>query len=218
MSRRRAAGSSWRPLLLAATCATVGGVLLGGWLLPQVDRASSEAVASTSPEVRATRPHPRAVGSTVERSATPVRLEIPTIGVTTRLVRLGLMPDRTVEVPGNADLAGWFHRGPAPGRRGSAVILGHVDSLDGPAVFARLQELRPGDDVTIRRDDGSRLRFVVTEAVLYPNADFPAQRVYAARGGRRLNLVTCGGTYDSGRGGYQSNLVVYTHRAPQGLP
>lgn len=198
---------------MAATCATVGGVLLGGWLLPQVDRASSEAVGSTSP-VESVRVHPRPSGSTVPSPATPARLEIPTIGVTTRLVRLGLMPDHTVEVPRNPHRAGWFHRGPAPGRRGSAVILGHVDSPAGPAVFARLQELRPGDEVTIRRDDGSKLRFVVTEAVLYPNADFPAHRVYAARGGRRLNLVTCGGTYDSARGGYQSNLVVYTHRAP----
>lgn len=131
----------------------------------------------------------------------------------TPLVRLGLMPDRTVEVPGNADRAGWFHPGPVPGGRGSAVILGHVDSVQGPAVFARLQELQPGDTVTVDRADGSSVRFVVRKAVLYANDDFPAQRVYATREGRRLNLVTCGGSYDSTRGGYQSNLVVYTRRA-----
>jgi hypothetical protein len=43
---------------------------------------------------------------------------------------------------------------------------------------------------------------------LYPNARFPAEKVYAARGGRFLNLVTCGGEYDASRGGYQANVVV----------
>lgn len=94
------------------------------------------------------------------------------------------------------------------------MILGHVDSLQGPGVFARLQELRPGDAVTIERADGSTARFVVIETMLYENADFPAERVYAAQDGRRLNLVTCGGAYDSTRGGYQSNLVVYTRFVP----
>ena len=33
----------------------------------------------------------------------------------------------------------------------------------------------------------------------------------ARRTGRsELNLVTCGGAYDASRGGYQSNVVVYT--------
>ena len=141
-----------------------------------------------------------------------MHLEIDTIAVSTSLVKLGLMPDRTVEVPSNADLAGWFRRGPKPGRRGSAVILGHVDSVEGPAVFARLQELRPGDLVQVERADGSTVRFEVRRSVTYANDKFPANRVYGAQGARRLNLVTCGGVYDASRGGYQSNLVVYTRR------
>ena len=43
---------------------------------------------------------------------------------------------------------------------------------------------------------------------VYPNDQFPAQRVYAAQGSRVLNLVTCGGEYDAARGGYQANVVV----------
>jgi sortase (surface protein transpeptidase) len=93
------------------------------------------------------------------------------------------------------------------------VILGHLDSVEGPAVFARLAELRRGDRVIVRRANGSVVRFVVMRSVVYPNADFPAQRVYAAQGERRLNLITCAGPYDSSRGGYQANLVVYTLRA-----
>ncbi len=139
-------------------------------------------------------------------------LEIPTIDVSTPLVRLGLAPDRTVEVPIDPDQAGWFDLGAFPGKPGSSVVLGHVDSAEGPAVFARLGELLPGDSVMVRRANGSVLEFSVVKAVLYPNADFPAVRVYAAQSLRRLNLVTCAGSFDANRGGYQSNLVVYTRR------
>lgn len=137
-------------------------------------------------------------------------MEIPAIAVATPLVGLGLTAYRTVEVPHNPDRAGWFHRGPPPGQRGSAVILGHVDSTQGPAVFARLQELRAGDVVIVERANGTTVQFVVRKSAIYDNDDFPANRVYAAQSGHRLNLVTCGGIYDSTRGGYQSNLVVYT--------
>jgi hypothetical protein len=67
--------------------------------------------------------------------------------------------------------------------------------------------------VTVRRADGSEVRFVVMNSVTYARADFPGLRVYAAQGARRLNLVTCDGAYDPANGGYQANLVVYTRRA-----
>lgn len=210
MTGSRSTSYPWRTLLVVAICSTLGGVLVGVSIAPQGDRSSYGVTAASSDPVRPPHRKERAVPRP-DRS--PVGLRIAAIDVTTPLVRLGLMPDRTVEVPNNPDRAGWFHLGPTPGRRGSAVILGHVDSVQGPAVFARLQELQPGDVVAVDREDGSTIRFVVRKAVLYANADFPAHRVYAAtHRGRRLNLVTCGGSYDSTRGGYQSNLVVYTQR------
>jgi sortase (surface protein transpeptidase) len=140
-------------------------------------------------------------------------LSIPAIDVSTSLARLGLQPDRTVEVPSDADQAGWYELGTQPGDLGSAVILGHVDSSSGPAVFYRLSELRPGDRLSVVRLDGSTVHFEVTSVMTYANSAFPAQRVYAAQGRKRLNLVTCGGDYDASNGGYQSNVVVYTRWA-----
>ena len=154
-------------------------------------------------------------GSTSAPSATaarPVGLRIPAIDVAARVVRLGLNPDRTVEVPSNPAETGWYRPGPAPGDAGSAVILGHVDSVDGPAVFDRLDELRVGDRVAVDAADGSTAVFRVVRLVNYPNDRFPAERVYAAPGGgRRLNLVTCSGPFDP-EDGYQANLVVYTRQ------
>lgn len=213
MTVRETVSSARRALLVLGTCALLVAVLVGVRYAPTDDRppGGTATAARALPVGEETKggatpspnPEPR------PESKAPTQLAIPAIDLATSLVQLGLMPDRTVEVPQDADLAGWFQPGTAPGRLGSAVILGHVDSAAGPAVFARLQELRPGDPITVTRADGSSVRFVVEESVLYPNAEFPAQRVYAAQGERRLNLVTCGGVYDATRGGYQSNLVVY---------
>lgn len=146
-------------------------------------------------------------------STTPRRLTIPAIGVSTSLVRLGLQRDGSVEVPGDPEDAGWFDRGPVPGREGSSVLLGHVDSVDGPAVFARLRELEHGARFAVELTSGRTVRFKVRIVRTYRNADFPAEKVYADHGHRSLNLVTCGGSYDPALGGYQSNVVVYAWRA-----
>jgi hypothetical protein len=142
-------------------------------------------------------------------AARPVRLEISAIRVSASITPLGLNPDRTVQVPRNPDDVGWYRLGSLPGQPGSAVILGHVDSTEGPAVFARLRLLRPGAGVEVVSSDGSATRFVVTSVATYANADFPAQKVYRSRGRPGLALVTCGGRYDAAHGGYQANVVVY---------
>lgn len=138
----------------------------------------------------------------------PVRLLIPDLDLDTRLITLGVRRDRTVQVPSDPDRAGWFRQGPTPGSLGSSVILGHVDSADGPAVFARLSSLRPGARVEVTLDDGSLVRFEVHSVRTYANEAFPARKVYGFHGRPELNLVTCGGVYDAARGGYQANVVV----------
>ena len=147
--------------------------------------------------------------SATKQQARPVALTIPAIGVSSRLVGLGLNGDGTVEVPVDPDLAGWYRLGTRPGAPGSAVVLGHVDSVSGPAVFFRLRSMAPGDLVGVRTVAGGSEWFRVQSVRVYDNDHFPAKRVYAGHDGRTLNLVTCGGDYDAGRGGYQANVVVH---------
>lgn len=154
--------------------------------------------------------------SVPEPRVLPEHLTIPAIGVTTDLVRLGLQPDGTVEVPQDAALAGWFAEGPPPGQPGASVVLGHVDSIEGPAVFHQLAQLRTGDRVQVRLSDGSVAQFAVRRVATYANADFPAEQVYAGSPDQSaLNLVTCGGRYDADLGGWQSNVVVFTELVPR---
>jgi hypothetical protein len=143
----------------------------------------------------------------------PVRLTIPSIGVTTRLLRLGLEADGSMQVPVDFDRAGWFAKGPTPGQVGPAVIAGHVDSRTGPAVFYRLRELRAGDTVQVERADGTRLRFVVEDARRYPKTSFPTAAVFGPAPWAALRLVTCGGDFDAAAGSYRDNLVVFARLA-----
>jgi sortase (surface protein transpeptidase) len=137
-----------------------------------------------------------------------VAVEIPSIGVSSRLIRLGLNADGTMEVPRDYGVAGWFTGGAMPGEDGPAVISGHVDSKSGPAVFYRLRDLGRGDTVRVRRADGRWLAFEVTGSARYAKAEFPTDAVFGPVTGPVLRLITCGGAFDRSSGHYLDNVVV----------
>jgi hypothetical protein len=139
----------------------------------------------------------------------PVRVQIPKIGVASSLDRLGRARDGTVEVPSRWGVAGWYALGPRPGDPGSAVLLGHVDSTRGPAVFFRLRELRRGDEIKVARADRSSTRFVVERTAQYDKQRFPTDDVYYPTLTPALRLVTCGGQFDTSTGHYRSNIIVF---------
>ncbi|MGW1926848.1 class F sortase, partial [Streptomyces massasporeus] len=65
----------------------------------------------------------------------PVRLRIPETDVDTPMMRLGLAPNGSLDVPPaeNRNMAGWYENGTAPGAKGTAIVAGHVDNAEGPA-------------------------------------------------------------------------------------
>jgi Sortase domain len=146
----------------------------------------------------------------------PARLEIPAIGVSTPLVRLGLLADGTMEVPRDYGVAGWFSGGPMPGQLGPAVVAAHVDSRTGPAVFYRLRDLRPGDQLRVVRADGRVVRFEVESLARYPKREFPYDEVFGATTTPALRLITCAGDFDRSQRSYRDNLVVSAIRVRDG--
>jgi Sortase domain len=139
----------------------------------------------------------------------PVRVRIPSLAVDSPLERLGRSRGGTVEVPAHWGRAGWYRNGPRPGEHGAAVILGHVDSPTGPAVFAGLAGLPAGARVLVTRADGSSVVFRVTRVEQRRRSRFPVKAVYWPTLRPELRLVTCGGRYDRARGGYLSNVIVF---------
>jgi sortase (surface protein transpeptidase) len=189
-------------LVLVGACSVVVGVQGN-------HRALVDTPESQRPNYGITAAPTSAPVPAVSRSV-PVELRVPAIGLAVPLSGLGLNPDRTVEVPTDFQRPGWFELGPSPGQLGSAVILGHVDSFRGPAVFFRLRTLQKGDEVSVALADGAVTRFVVTEVVTYLKEAFPAELVYGSRGSSALQLVTCGGEFDPVARSYRSNVVAFT--------
>jgi LPXTG-site transpeptidase (sortase) family protein len=113
-------------------------------------------------------------------------------------------------VPTDIQQPGWYRFGPSPGQEGSAVILGHVDSYQGPAVFFSLRSLVAGDAIYVTLADGVTAQFKVTSVAMYLKSNFPDQAVYASKGFSALQLVTCAGAFDTQTGHYLSNIVVYS--------
>jgi len=139
----------------------------------------------------------------------PTGLIIPSIGVRSGLVRLGLTASGALQVPADTSVAGWYTGSSRPGAIGAAVIVGHIDSETAPGVFFRLRLLRRGRLVYVRRADGSLAVFRVTAVRSYAKSDFPTLAVYGPAPTAQLRLITCGGEFDFATGHYLSNLIVY---------
>jgi sortase (surface protein transpeptidase) len=190
--------------------------LLSGCAAADTGDLSMPAAATATPTSSLT-PHSELSSyrstRTHAQTAPPVRLRIPAIGVDAGLESLGLATDRSIEVPSGPDVAGWWKGGSRPGQVGPAVILGHVDSKTGAAVFYRLARLRAGDEILVDRADGSTARFEVTAEGSYRKAAFPSDLVYYPTLQPELRLVTCEGPIDPSTGHYRDNLVVFAAQA-----
>ena len=142
----------------------------------------------------------------------PVSVDIPAIGVHSKLLHLGLNPDGTMRVPSiitRADEAAWYKYSATPGQTGVSVIEGHVDSYRGAAVFFSLGALRPGDRIDVRLANGITAVFRVTGVRQYAKSRFPAKTIYGTAGFPALRLITCGGTFDYSTRSYLSSTVVF---------
>ena len=142
------------------------------------------------------------------RSA-PTLISIPSIGVTSQFIKLGLDKAGALQVPTTGNVAGWYTGAPSPGELGPAIIVGHVDMGGKPGVFFRLKELRKGDRIAILRTDRKTVNFQVTETATFAKASFPTSRIYGDINYAGLRLITCGGKFDRKIGHYLSNVVVF---------
>jgi hypothetical protein len=145
---------------------------------------------------------------TYREVALPTRVRVPSKGISSSLARVGLEKDGTIAAPTQWQQAAWYDQGPRPGQQGPAVIVGHVDSKSGPAIFARLGELTPGQAVFVDRADGSTARFRVTGRRQFPKDAFPADLVYSPTLKTSLLLMTCGGIFDRTTGHYRDNVII----------
>ena len=127
---------------------------------------------------------------------------MPAIGIDATIVR-STVREGVLNVPTSTETVGWW---PGPRDR-PTVLVGHVDSHSGPAVFFRLPDVIVGTDIEVTRGTSSTT-FVVTGVQRVAKAQFPSTAVYSGSP-RSLRLVTCGGVFDHRTGHYEDNIVVY---------
>ncbi|MBC7559884.1 MAG: class F sortase [Dermatophilaceae bacterium] len=178
----------------------------------QAPLAPAKAGRTTaSPPATANRSEDTSLGPVLTPSP-PAAINIPSIGIrTSNFVDLGLGADGSLQVPTDFASIGWYTAGPSPGELGPAILGGHVDSHNGPAVFFRLGALRPGARVTIGRKDGSTATFSIDRVQRFPKNNFPTALVYGSTKRAELRLITCGGSFDQKSGHYVDNVVAFAH-------
>uniref|UniRef100_A0AAU2AAG2 Class F sortase n=1 Tax=Streptomyces sp. NBC_00093 TaxID=2975649 RepID=A0AAU2AAG2_9ACTN len=161
---------------------------------PEQAEKSQESVTSTAPEER----------------AAPAEVAVPSLGIASSLMELGLNTDGTVEVPPaeKGMTAGWYTGGAVPGEVGAAVVIGHNDTRFGKAVFHDLKKITKGADITVTDASGDAAHFTVTDTESVGKNAFPTEKVYGPTQDRALRLITCDGDFDA-QGHPVNNLIVY---------
>ncbi|MET9469593.1 class F sortase [Streptomyces sp. NPDC006544] len=172
------------------------GASAGATVGPQAGQAPADSPASPGVEA-------------LEHSSVQ-RVRIPSISVDAPVMTVGLDATGWIDAPPpqERNLAGWYLNGISPGQRGSAVIVGHVDNAQGPAVFFGLGAIQKGSRIEVARYDGRTAVFEVYGVEVFAKNAFPGARVYGDTGQPELRVITCGGGY-SKAGGYDGNVVVF---------
>lgn len=169
----------------------------------EITTTTSTTIADT-----ASAPSPTTPPTTVPQPGTPRTISIPSLGVESPVVTVGLEDDGAMEVPGASD-AGWYRHGPLPGSpTGNSVIAAHVDFNGERGVFFDVRNLEVGEEVAVADDRGMTHRFVVTERYQVDKDELPIEQLFVNDGPPGLTLITCGGEYDSSERHYDDNIVV----------
>jgi hypothetical protein len=197
----------WR-LLGGSKLGLVGAALVAAALPGDAPApTATPAVTATADTARTTPILP--AGNRVHLVRTGMRVRVPAIGVDASVVSLGLNGDSSLQVPTNATDAGWWSGGAEPGKRGAAVIVGHVNWGGHEGVFGRLHELRHGQVVLVTHPSGVTDHYRVTTTAIYAKTSFPTRLVYGPLPYAGLRLITCAGRFDPATGHYDDNLIAF---------
>jgi sortase (surface protein transpeptidase) len=209
-----------RIALAASTALVLAGALVLWQVLSQPDKPPKPVAAGPTPpppvkekpartKPVSNKPRVRLPRSKFADGPTIAQVVVPSIGVKAPLIRIGIDRDRTLQVPADVRKTGWWRGGAIPGKKGSAVIVGHVDSRSGPGVFKKLGEVSDGDRVTVVMKSGARVNFAVTGMRRVPKNKFPTDAVYEDTPKPTIRLITCTGEFNNASGHYRDNLIVF---------
>ncbi|MEA1937137.1 MAG: class F sortase [Patescibacteria group bacterium] len=151
------------------------------------------------------------IANTDNEKELPKILSIPKLGINAPVQCVGLNAEDEMAVPSNNSDVAWFSLGTIPGKKGSAVIAGHLNGRSGePAIFWDLHKLKVGDGLYITDKGGNKKYFQVKAVKEYGTNSAPMEKIFGLKNGTYLNLITCGGLWDRAEDTYDERLVIFT--------
>jgi hypothetical protein len=138
-------------------------------------------------------------------------IRITKLGVLARVLQVGKTSTGALATPSNVFDTAWYKGSAKPGQPGATLIDGHVSSWTTNGVFYGIKNLVAGDNIEIEKGDGSKLEYSVVKTVSYPvdSVDMNALQQPVTAGQSGLNLITCGGKYDSKSGEFTQRIAVF---------
>ena len=150
----------------------------------------------------------------VLQTVAPTRLVVPAIGVDAPIFELGVLANGEMDAPNGPKPVGWYNFSPTPGNPGNTVMSGHKDWHTGvTAVFWRLNEIKPGDRISVQLVDGNFVEYVAAVSALIGANDMPINEVVGHTDVETITLITCEGVFNSATGEYDKRRVVWASRA-----
>ncbi|BCL82145.1 class F sortase [Ktedonobacteria bacterium brp13] len=134
---------------------------------------------------------------------TGLRLTIPALALNAPVENVGMLTSGALALPQlhRWDGAGLYGQGAAPGGIGSAVIDGYQSRPDGkPALFAHLNALHVGDEITLLSQDNTIMHFHVLSVQSYLPDQAPISSIFGDSSGSYLNLISTNATKTSAPG------------------
>jgi LPXTG-site transpeptidase (sortase) family protein len=160
----------------------------------------------------------RGVGEPGRGEFNATRLVIPSIDVDAEFTVKAVGTDGQMPNPNGPEDVAWYDfsqwpgLGGLPDKGGNIVMAGHVDYINyGPAVFWRLDELKPGDQVQIHLADGTVATYEVEfNKVVDPSSATDWSGLVSATADESVTLITCSGEFEAGH--YSNRQIIWGRR------
>jgi len=209
-------------VLVVGVLAITGYISVDTWLTNQQVKqvvAEKQEAAATSGVVLGegedeTPVTPAAVGSYTVAADLPKRLKINKLSVNARVLPMSVNPSGAMQAPVNIYDSGWYSASAKPGTPGATVIDAHASGATRQGLFAYLDTLIAGDQLSVERGDGTIFTYRVTHTEVVPLADVDMKKLLKPYGAAAegVNLITCAGTWLPDQKTYDHRVIVYTER------
>ncbi len=95
----------------------------------------------------------------------PRYISIPALNIMkARVQNVGLTKNNILDTPANISDTAWYNKSATPGQGYGAVLIdGHNGGISRNGVFAGLDKLKEGDEITLERGDGQKFTYSVVE-------------------------------------------------------